>query len=219
MCAAINPISASFAAAAAAVFGNNPPTSSGGSNTSGGGGGAPNIGIQSVGGNFLLLNFNSNSLSNSMQSNASSIASSSASSIVNSHIEKAEWLNRIENSAIDRPLMNKLIMNYLNNGLFAFYIKSIFIFFSSFIEGFKEAADKFELETGVANTCNSETVNERIKIREAVEFGRIKEAMGILNKLYPEIIDNNRQLAFHLQVRERKVKEGIQESFFLFSSF
>lgn len=196
MCAAINQISASFAATAAALFGNNPPTPGGGNTSSGGG--APNIGIQSVGGNFLLLNFNSNSLSNSMQSNPSSIASSSASSIINSHIEKAEWLNRIENSTIDRSLMNKLIMNYLNN------------------EGFKEAADKFELETGITNTCTSETVNDRIKIREAVESGRIKEAIGILNNLYPEIIDNNRLLAFHLQqqefiefIREKRVEEAL----------
>jgi hypothetical protein len=126
MCAAINPISASFAAtAAAALFGNNPPTPGSGNTSSGGG--AANIGIQSVGGNFLLLNFNSNSLSNSMQSNASSISSSSASSIINSHIEKAEWLNRIENSTIDRPLMNRLIMNYLNNGYFSFLLNQFFL--------------------------------------------------------------------------------------------
>jgi hypothetical protein len=125
MCAAINQISASFAATAAALFGNNPPTPGSGNTSSGGG--APNIGIQSVGGNFLLLNFNSNSLSNSMQSNASSIASSSASSIINSHIEKAEWLNRIENSTIDRTLMNKLIMNYLNNGYFSFLLNQFFL--------------------------------------------------------------------------------------------
>lgn len=117
MSASINPISASFAAAAAAAFGNNPPSSGSGS--------AQNIGIQSVGGgNFLLLNFNSNSLSNSMQSNASSITSSSASSIVNSHIERAEWLNRIENSTIERIQMNKLIMNYLITGLYSFQFLS-----------------------------------------------------------------------------------------------
>ena len=117
MCAAINPISAQFAAAAAAaaVFGNNQPASGAAGS---GSGNAPNISIQSVGGNFLLLNFNSNSLSNSLQSNASSITSSSSSSISNSHIEKVEWLNRIENTPVDRNLMNKLIMNYLITGKF-----------------------------------------------------------------------------------------------------
>jgi hypothetical protein len=116
MSAGLNPISASFAAAAAAVFGNNPP------DEAAAGPNAPNIGLQSVGGNFLLLNFNSNSLSNSLQSNASSIISSSASSIANSHIEKVEWLTRIENSTIDRTVMNKLVMNYLLTGM---YVKTV----------------------------------------------------------------------------------------------
>ena len=42
----------------------------------------------------------------------------------NYHEEKVEWMNRIENSHIDRGLMNKIIMNYLVNGidLSSFYI-------------------------------------------------------------------------------------------------
>ena len=43
-------------------------------------------------------------------------------------------------------------------------------------------------------------MNERINIRKAIESGKIKEAIQLVNGLYPEIVDNNRLLAFHLQV-------------------
>jgi len=47
---------------------------------------------------------------------------------------------------------------------------------------------------------DSESLNERIKIRESIESGRIERAISLINNLHPELIDNNRLLAFHLQV-------------------
>ncbi len=67
-------------------------------------------------------------------------------------------------------------------------------------EGFKEAADKFGVETGIMYPYDSESLNERIKIRESIESGRIERAISLINNLHPELIDNNRLLAFHLQV-------------------
>ena len=32
------------------------------------------------------------------------------------HTDRAEWMNRIESSHIDRTLMNRLVMNYLVTG-------------------------------------------------------------------------------------------------------
>jgi hypothetical protein len=46
-------------------------------------------------------------------------------------------------------------------------------------------------------------------MREAIESGKINEAIQLLNSLYPEIIDNNRLLAFHLQVF-RKIYDAIK---------
>lgn len=88
---------------------------------------------------------------------------------------------------------------------------------SFILEGYKDAADRFEIETGIVNSTHSETVNERIRIRDAVESGRIKEAIQMINSLYPEIIDNNRQLAFHLQVRKAKTKNDDKIISILFS--
>lgn len=91
-------------------------------------------------------------------------------------------MSRIENSHIDRTLMNRLVMNYLVT------------------EGFKEAADKFGVETGLNYVYDSESLKERIKIRDSIESGRIDKAINLINNLHPDLIDQNRYLAFHLQV-------------------
>lgn len=130
MCAALNPMAASFglsggavaavaAAAAAAVFGTGNPVA--GANqaainagASSGTGGASTSSVQSIAGN-LLLNLNLASFSHLQQTTATQ-ASAAANSVPNYHQEKVEWMNRIENSQIDRALMNRLVMNYLVTG-------------------------------------------------------------------------------------------------------
>jgi glucose-induced degradation protein 8 len=70
----------------------------------------------------------------------------------------------------------------------------------SFIEGFKEAADKFRVESGIEPCSDLSSLDNRIKVREAVLAGHIQEAIGLVNELYPELLDNNQLLYFHLQV-------------------
>lgn len=41
-------------------------------------------------------------------------------------------------------------------------------------------------------------------IREAVQSGRIPEAIAMVNALHPELLDNDRYLYFHLQVNALK---------------
>lgn len=72
--------------------------------------------------------------------------------------------------------------------------------FFSYLEGFKEAADKFGSETGICYPYDIESLNERIKIREALEAGNVAKAINNINSLHPELIDQNRLLAFHLRV-------------------
>ena len=43
-------------------------------------------------------------------------------------------------------------------------------------------------------------LDERIKIRDAIQNGRIQEAISLVNSLHPELLDNDRYLYFHLQV-------------------
>lgn len=68
------------------------------------------------------------------------------------------------------------------------------------VEGFKEAALKFQQEAGLQEPALCSSLDERIMIREAVQNGRIPEAIAMVNALHPELLDNDRYLYFHLQV-------------------
>ncbi|KAJ3403249.1 phosphatidylserine decarboxylase [Chytriomyces confervae] len=77
--------------------------------------------------------------------------------------------------------LNKLIMNYL------------------VIEGYKDAVEKFAEESGLSPNVDLDSIEERMKIRAAIQEGRIDEAIERVNDLDPEILDTNPRLYFHLQ--------------------
>lgn len=56
------------------------------------------------------------------------------------------------------------------------------------------------MESGIQLCVDLDTLDERIKIRDAVQNGRVEEAIALVNNLHPELLDNNRYLYFHLQV-------------------
>ena len=43
-------------------------------------------------------------------------------------------------------------------------------------------------------------LDDRIKIRDAVQNGRVEDAISLVNNLHPELLDQDRYLYFHLQV-------------------
>ncbi|MBN3311393.1 GID8A protein, partial [Atractosteus spatula] len=98
-------------------------------------------------------------------------------------ITKDEWMDKLNNVHIQRADMNRLIMNYLVT------------------EGFKEAAEKFRMESGIEPSIDLDSLDERIKIREMILKGQIQEAIALINSLHPELLDTNRYLYFHLQVK------------------
>lgn len=57
------------------------------------------------------------------------------------------------------------------------------------------------MESGIEPSVDLETLDERIKIREMILKGQIQEAISLINSLHPELLDTNRYLYFHLQVR------------------
>ncbi|XP_047985773.1 glucose-induced degradation protein 8 homolog [Leguminivora glycinivorella] len=89
--------------------------------------------------------------------------------------------SKTDDLQISRTDMNMLIMNYLVT------------------EGFKEAALKFQQEAGLQEPALCSSLDERIMIREAVQSGRIPDAIAMVNSLHPELLDNDRYLYFHLQ--------------------
>ncbi|GLV41372.1 Houki [Carabus blaptoides fortunei] len=83
-------------------------------------------------------------------------------------------------------------------------------------EGFKEAAEKFQMESGVGPTVELNSLDDRIRIRDAIQNGRIQEATALVNQLHPELLDNDRYLYFHLQqlhlielIRADRVEEAL----------
>lgn len=87
----------------------------------------------------------------------------------------------------------------------------------NFSEGFKEAAEKFQVESGIDTGVDLSTLDNRILIREAINNGRIQESINLVNQLHPELLDNDRYLYFHLQqlhlielIREGKIEEALR---------
>jgi len=95
-------------------------------------------------------------------------------------VSMQSWMESLQTLHVTRAEMNHLVMNYLVT------------------EGFKEAADKFHTESGVRAKFDQDTIEERIKIREAIQAGHIQEAISLINSLNPELLDNNKYLYFHL---------------------
>lgn len=67
-------------------------------------------------------------------------------------------------------------------------------------EGFKEAAEKFRMESGIEPSVDLNSLDERIRVREMILKGQIQDAIALINSLHPELLDTNRYLYFHLQV-------------------
>lgn len=44
-------------------------------------------------------------------------------------------------------------------------------------------------------------LDERIRIRSTIQAGHFQDAMRMVTELHPEILDDNSQLYFHLQVQ------------------
>jgi len=111
----------------------------------------------------------------------------------------ASWMDEMGKVQIPRQTLNKLVMNYLVT------------------EGFKEAAERFEEEAGVKADIELSLLDNRINIRDAIQTGRIDQAISLLNDLHPTILDENRFLLFHLQqqklielIREQRVEEALE---------
>lgn len=105
--------------------------------------------------------------------------------------------------------------NYCNNLLYRIcYLNKQLL---CYIEGFKEAAEKFQQESGVRPTIELSSLDDRIRIRDAIQNGRIEEARELVNELHPELLDNDRYLYFHMQqlhlielIRTGRIEEALQ---------
>ncbi|WWC88232.1 uncharacterized protein L201_003137 [Kwoniella dendrophila CBS 6074] len=93
-----------------------------------------------------------------------------------------QWEDELNKVDISKTDMNALVFDYL------------------LIEGYSDAAVEFARETGLPADVDHEKVQERMEIRQAVEDGRVEEAVRRVNELDPEILDTNPPLLFHLHL-------------------
>ncbi|MCO5590568.1 hypothetical protein L7F22_044539 [Adiantum nelumboides] len=94
--------------------------------------------------------------------------------------------------------LNRLVMDYL------------------VIEGYKNAAQRFSVETGMSPQVDLESIENRMIIRSAIQRGDVEDAIGRVNELDPEILDTNPLLFFHLQqqrlielIRSNNINEAL----------
>lgn len=113
-------------------------------------------------------------------------------------IPRDEWAVKLALAKINKEELNKLVMNYL------------------VIEGYKDAAERFSRESGVQPTVDVVSIQERMDMRNAIQQGRIEDAIERVNDLNPEILDTHPKLFFHLQqqrlieyIREGKIAEAL----------
>ncbi|KAF6020615.1 GID8 [Bugula neritina] len=80
--------------------------------------------------------------------------------------------------------MNMLVMDYLEK------------------EGFKEAAEKFKIESGINPTIDLQTIDKRLEIRNCLQNGEIEKAVALINEIHPELLDNDNLLYFKIQQQQ-----------------
>ena len=49
-------------------------------------------------------------------------------------------------------------------------------------------------------------MDDRINIRNAIQDGRVAEAIAMVHQIHPELLDDEKYLFFHLQVRRHSSK-------------
>ena len=84
------------------------------------------------------------------------------------------------------------------NSPFSVLLNPLFFYYT---EGFKESAEKFKVESGIQLSMDLNELDDRIRIREEIQKGCIESAISLVNSLHPELLDNDRYLYFHLQVK------------------
>lgn len=87
------------------------------------------------------------------------------------------------------------------------------------IEGYKEAAERFSQESGLHPAFELKDIEERMRIRAAIQQGALHDAVNRINELDADLLDSHPKLAFRLKqqqvielIREGRVEEALEEA-------
>lgn len=96
-------------------------------------------------------------------------------------VSVAEWEKKLAAVKIRKEDLNALVMNFLVT------------------EGYVQAAQTFQKESGTAPGVDLGSIMDRTLIRQAVQSGNVDEAIDRVNDLNPEILEERAVVHFHLQ--------------------
>jgi hypothetical protein len=116
------------------------------------------------------------------------------------HLSNECWDTRVKRmrKAVSSSFLNRIVMNYLVG------------------EGYKDAAEHFQSESGTDPAVDLQTVEGRLTIRSAIIDGSTMKAIEMVQELDPTLFDRNPSLHFELRrqhlldlVREEKAEEAL----------
>ncbi|ESQ29333.1 hypothetical protein EUTSA_v10023660mg [Eutrema salsugineum] len=114
-------------------------------------------------------------------------------------ITREGWEKKLNAVKLRKEDMNTLVMNFLVT------------------EGYVEAAEKFQRESGTKPEIDLATITDRMAVKKAVQNGNVEDAIEKVNDLNPEILDTNPELFFHLQqqrlielIRQGRTEEALE---------
>ncbi|KAL8032636.1 hypothetical protein ABFX02_13G109200 [Erythranthe guttata] len=110
-----------------------------------------------------------------------------------------KWEGWLSSDAHSISSMQKLVINYMTT------------------EGYIDAAEIFQLESGIKPDVDCETVVLRTPIKKAIQSGDAERAIEELNHLNPSILKENPGLAFRLEqllvielIRNNNLEEALK---------
>ncbi|EGR32268.1 hypothetical protein IMG5_091170, partial [Ichthyophthirius multifiliis] len=105
--------------------------------------------------------------------------------IADKKINLEKWQNDLKNIKISKYDMNKLVMNFF------------------LIEGYKEAAQRFQEETQTEiSNFDLNSIQPRINIRQLILNGQIDEAINELNNFNQKILLENKDINFSIKLQK-----------------
>lgn len=93
----------------------------------------------------------------------------------------SDRLKSVEGPEADQDLFTQILRSSLNSDLNRLVMDYLVI------EGYKDAADSFSMESGLKPFVDSDSILNRMIIRGAIQRGDVDDAIGRVNELDPEV--------------------------------
>ena len=94
-----------------------------------------------------------------------------------------EWSKLLDGVEVSKEHLDAVVLNFLA------------------VEGYKDAAESFQRESGLSTEIDLGAMQHRMDIRSAVQHGDVATAIARVNELNPAVLEDER-ISFHLQQQQ-----------------